>query len=781
MIGSQPAVFGFQGAIMSDFGAGWHPPDPQGAAGPNHLAEAVNGEFIVFDRLGTCISSVTLDSFWGAAGVTFPPGGFSFDPRLFYDPYGGRWLLTSSANESMPQAAMLVAASQTSDPTGLWNVCQIPSDVGVYPDFPHVGFNKNWVAIAANMFTPGDSGTFQYTNLYAVNKATLYGPGPCTYQTFGVLSTRTLTPANTCDGNVNDLYLMHNFDGSTGKLNVYKLSGSPGSATYTLVGATTPAQRTWSSGLGNNGPQLGGATSIETADDSVQSVVYRNGWLWACQAVKDPSNQFVVQWWQTTTSGAVQQFGIVSGGINDFYSYPSMTVNKHNDVFIGYSTFNAGAYASCARSYHGGGEPAGTTRPFNTIVAGEASYDLQVRGRNRWGDYTATFVDPVTDDTMWTVQEYAESPINNWGTWWKSAAVTGNPAVVSVQATDGTVFGCATAGGSFNKGTMFKILSSGAFSVQHAFGVAGDGTAPSGVTIGSDGWIWGTTQLGGAYGYGTVYRYNASTGVFSIIKSFAGGADGAYPLGGLVEGAAGTFYGTTQAGGTSGGGILYKITATPTYTQLHQFGSVTADGTSPDQPPIVGSGGLLWGTTRGGGSSTYGTVYNFNLSTSAYAKKHDFTGTTTDGRTPNGRLVETPTNVFHGVTQNGGAFNLGVEYALTSAGVFSLDYSFGNGSTDGKSPQNIVLGTDGYLWGVTNTGGGIDVGTVFRIHPTTHAYTKVYTFTQGQDGANPASLIEDRTSPGSFIGTTKYSSSNNTGCAFEVNTVTFTKLFSFGY
>jgi len=38
-------------------------------------------------------------------------------------------------------------------------------------------------------------------------------------------------------------------------------------------------------------------------------------------------------------------------------------------------------------------------------------------GENRWGDYSATVVDPLNESDMWTIQEYAGAN-NMWQTWW---------------------------------------------------------------------------------------------------------------------------------------------------------------------------------------------------------------------------------------------------------------------------------------------------------------------------------------------------------------------------
>ena len=70
-------------------------------------------------------------------------------------------------------------------------------------------------------------------------------------------------------------------------------------------------------------------------------------------------------------------------------------------------------------------DPPGTVRTVDVIKDGESYYTKFFSGkRNRWGDYSATVVDPVDDNTFWTIQEYAamrvgtDSSSGRWGTWW---------------------------------------------------------------------------------------------------------------------------------------------------------------------------------------------------------------------------------------------------------------------------------------------------------------------------------------------------------------------------
>ena len=130
-----------------------------------------------------------------------------------------------------------------------------------------------------------------------------------------------------------------------------------------------------------------------------------------------------------------------------------------------------------------------------------------------------------------------------------------------VMDTQGNLYGTTQAGGAKNGGAVFKVSSSGQESVLYSFTrVNGDGIFPyGGVVLDSLGNLYGTTYQGGTNNYGVVFSVSVA-GVETIVHSFSGGrTDGAYPSAALVMDAQGNLYGTTEAGGTSGYGIVYKL------------------------------------------------------------------------------------------------------------------------------------------------------------------------------------------------------------------------------
>src|SRR5262249_32198614 len=118
--------------------------------------------------------------------------------------------------------------------------------------------------------------------------------------------------------------------------------------------------------------------------------------------------------------------------------------------------------------------------------------------------------------------------------------------------------GTTGAGGTFNAGTIFKLASTGKETVLYSFSGGADGNQPnSGPIRDSKSNLYGTAFWGGntnciltsAYppGCGTVYKLD-SAGHLSVLYTFQGGSDGAWPQG-LVLDSGGNLYGVTFYGG----------------------------------------------------------------------------------------------------------------------------------------------------------------------------------------------------------------------------------------
>jgi uncharacterized protein (TIGR03437 family) len=159
----------------------------------------------------------------------------------------------------------------------------------------------------------------------------------------------------------------------------------------------------------------------------------------------------------------------------------------------------------------------------------------------------------------------------------------------------------------------------GVLTTLYAFS-GSDGQYPSaGLIQATDGNFYGTTQEGGTSGNGTVFRLTPS-GVLTSLYSFGSAAnDGMYPVADLLQAGDGNFYGTTTQGGAYFFGTLFRITPDGVMTTLHSFGSTPVDGEIPYAGLIQAADGNLYGTTSFGGDSKAGAVFRLQLTgTPAY-------------------------------------------------------------------------------------------------------------------------------------------------------------------
>lgn len=285
----------------------------------------------------------------------------------------------------------------------------------------------------------------------------------------------------------------------------------------------------------------------------------------------------------------------------------------------------------------------------------------------------------------------------------------------SLAASGSTLYGVTNGGGAANAGTVFRLETTGSgFTELRSFSnAANDGNTPIGTPVLAGSTLYGMTQFGGAGSTGAIYRMNTDGSGFSLLHSFSGGAtDGSQPLGSLLL-AGDWLYGTTANGGATNSGTVFRFHLnTSSFELLHSFGG-SGDGANPSAG-LAFDGTTLYGTTQGGGASGGGTVFKIGLDGSGYQRLHDFAGGASDGSAPTGALTLAG-SVLYGTTQGGGVSGNGTVFQLTVDGAdFQLAHSF-SGATDGASPQGGLTLIDGTLYGLTSTGGSGGGGTLFAL------------------------------------------------------------------
>jgi uncharacterized repeat protein (TIGR03803 family) len=282
------------------------------------------------------------------------------------------------------------------------------------------------------------------------------------------------------------------------------------------------------------------------------------------------------------------------------------------------------------------------------------------------------------------------------------------------------LYGTAIACGGAGYGSVFSIdLATETFHTLYSFQNGSDGSYPQGNLLAFGGVLWGTADYGGSNGDGTLFKFDPASAILTPLHSFGTGSDAAYPANGLIV-FKNVLYGTTQYGGVNNTGTVYTYdTVNGTEAVLYGFGVFGGvDGYRPASQLLVAAGGI-YGTTQAGGASNNGAIFRIALNTGAEEVVYNFTGGL-DGATPYNGLSFIPHDhspIVYGVVSEGGTKDMGTvfKFNLASNRLTTL-YSF-TGGTDGYLPYSQLSYAGGAFYGNTTAGGAGGGGTIFSFKP----------------------------------------------------------------
>jgi uncharacterized repeat protein (TIGR03803 family) len=341
----------------------------------------------------------------------------------------------------------------------------------------------------------------------------------------------------------------------------------------------------------------------------------------------------------------------------------------------------------------------------------------------------------------------------------------------------GNLYGTTKYGGTASYGTVFKVTTSGKETVLYSFTGESDGAYPyAGLVFDAKGNLYGTTfNGGGGYSYcdlgcGTVFKVYPSSGKEVVLHRFClqpnNCKDGAEPWAGLVFDGRVNLYGTTYYGGAHMDGTVFKVQTSGREMVLYSFCSQSkcADGGQPVGGPALDKEGNLYGTTYSGGAYDLGTVFEVTSSRQETVL-YSFAGFP-DGASPNAGLVLDKEGNLYGTTVYGGTAFDGTVFEVTPSGQETKLYSF-TGDPDGAYPYTgLVFDKEGNLYGTTAVGGAANLGTVFKVTPSGQE-TVLHSFTGAPDGAYPYPVLvfDGR---GNLYGTTYEGGAYNGGTVFKL-------------
>jgi hypothetical protein len=414
------AVFGTDSVVT--------PADSDGAVGPNHFVQFINGNFTVFEKkTGNSVEKITDEAFWSNAGVPLSASLSVSDPRVVYDFYSERWfasMIDVSVSSRNPQTnRFLIAVSENSDPSKSWHGTAIRADSvhGYFADFPTLGIDQTGVYLSGDLFDrfgnsagaivlgfpksgllsiPIDVTGYRSSGLLSyATRGQILQPA----MTIGVASTPELIVA------VGDLGLDF---ASHDILFLSQVRNPPDAALLDpAVRTTVPPYK-----VPINPVQPGGSDNLDDGDARIGSAVRRVGDLvYATHAIQT-NDHAAIRWYKfDAASRKLLQAGTITATNLDLF-YPSIAANANGTVVIGCNGTSSNVYVSSFAIVGQTRNGALSFGPLHLLKSGLASYDIHdSSGTSRWGDYSATSVDPSDPSRFWTIQMY---PVNatTWAT-----------------------------------------------------------------------------------------------------------------------------------------------------------------------------------------------------------------------------------------------------------------------------------------------------------------------------------------------------------------------------
>ena len=416
--GNTSTIIQDEGGFDAIANTAWNPPDPSLAVGPNHIVATVNMAIAFYDKDGNEEFSALLDN-TGSPGFfeDVGAGGFTFDPKCFYDPHAERFVVLALEQYDPDESWITMAVSDDSDPNGIWYKYRTWSVVTnsengntYWVDYPGFGFDEGYYYVTGNLFGLNNGGwggvlyrVFDKTPMLtgdsiviadvrrqghaSMQGAQQYGESPAAF----FVSTANSTEIRIASIN------------------------NPANPT---VQSDTVAVPSYSGP--NNVTNPGG--SIWVLDGRMMNAQYRDGRLWATHGIEGTGVTAMGRWYEIDLSNwpetdpTLLQSGDISIPIGLSSFFPALAPNKRGEMAMVVGTGNNATAPELRIIGRKADDISGVMGSPTLVKSSETGAD------GRWGDYFDMTIDPNNDIRFWYVGEY--QTFGGWQTYVGSAVIT---------------------------------------------------------------------------------------------------------------------------------------------------------------------------------------------------------------------------------------------------------------------------------------------------------------------------------------------------------------------
>lgn len=378
-----------------------------------YVVSVINSNINVFDPGGNVLEDISLYAFSDTLGIN----GNKYDPRVVYDPIANRFIVVFLNGNTDTNSMVILGFSQTSDPTGNWNLYALPGNPlndTSWSDYPIIAVTENELIITLNLLTTGESWQegFKQSIIWQINTQDAYDGvelGSRLYSEigYGNMSIRNLCPVKGGSRPSGpDVFLLsnRNFDNSNDTVFVFHITGLYNDPETELKADKVIMDVPY--GVPPMARQSHNRI-FDTNDGRILDALIENGNIQFVANTLDP---------ETGLAGVYHGFinnvynnkttkGHIIGDINLDFGYPAIAYTgeepHHNDVIIVFNHTSDTVFAGCSAIYYQDGEYSEIIR----LKEGETRVQLLSDFYDRWGDYSG-----------------AQRAYNNPGNVWVSAS-----------------------------------------------------------------------------------------------------------------------------------------------------------------------------------------------------------------------------------------------------------------------------------------------------------------------------------------------------------------------